>query len=90
MDAGQVAEIVGGAVLVALGLIVLRYNAATAEHIAEWNKFKYDRRATLYDLDRAERLRTVYEAGPLDRLGAIALGVVLLLIGASVIAGGVD
>ncbi len=89
MDGGQVAEIVGGAALVTLGLVVLRYNAATAEHIAEWNKFKYDRRATLYDLDRAERLRKVYEAGPLDRLGAIALAVVILLIGATVIVNGV-
>jgi hypothetical protein len=82
MDGAKIAELGAGAAVIALGALVLRYNAAVAEQIAEWNKFKYDRRATLYDLDRAERLRRIYDAGPLDRLGAAVLGVVLVLVGA--------
>ena len=87
MGGDQIAEVAGGVALVVIGLVVLRYNAGVAEHIAEWNKFKYDRRATLYDLDRAERLRKIYEAGPLDRLGAALLGVFLVLIGGALVAG---
>ena len=88
MDAGQAAELGAGVALLGLGLVVLRHHVAVAEQIAEWNKFKYDRRATLYDLDRAERLRRIYDAGPLDRLGAIVLGLFLLVIGGSLVAGG--
>jgi hypothetical protein len=90
MHAGQIAEVAAGISVVALGILVLRFNTAVAEHVAEWNKFKYDRRATLYDLDRAERLRKLYEAGPLDRLGAAMFGVILLVVGAAVLVGGLS
>jgi hypothetical protein len=89
MDVAGIAEVAGGAGLVVLGAIVLRYNRATAEQIAEWNKFQYDRRATLYDLDRAERLQRLYEPGRLDRLAAGFLAFVVMATGVIVALNGI-
>ena len=85
MDAAQIAELAGGLLLAGLALLMLRHNRAVAEQIAEWNKFQYDRRATLYDLDRAERLRRLYEPGPLDRLSAGFLAVIVGAIGVALV-----
>ena len=89
MDVAQIAELAGGLLLVALALLMLRHNRAVAEQIAEWNKFQYDRRATLYDLDRAERLRRLYEPGPLDRLSAAFLTLVAGVVGVALVLGAV-
>lgn len=85
MDAAEVAELAAGLAVAVLGLLVLRHPTAVAEQIAEWNKFQYDRRATLYDLDRAERLRRLYDPGPLDRLLACVFGAVMVLVGAGLV-----
>jgi hypothetical protein len=81
MDGATVAEAAAGVAVVVIGLLILRHNRAVAAEMAEWNKLQYDRRVTLYDLDRAERLRKLYEAGPLDRLGAVWMGAIVIVIG---------
>ena|SRR3712207_1742062 len=89
LSSAQAYDLVGvalGLVFLVLGRLVLRFNRGVARQTAEWNKQAYDRRVTLLNLDRAERLRRLHEAGPVDRLNAFLLGLALLVAGVACIA----
>jgi hypothetical protein len=86
----DIAEIVGGLLLIASGLVVLRFNREVAEVVLDTDRFQYDDRVTLYDLDRAARLRKIYDkVTPIERFRAAFLGVWLLIVGGALFSLGV-
>jgi hypothetical protein len=87
----EIAEIAGGLLLMALGVVVLRFNRDVAEAVLGTERFRYDDRVTLLDLDRAARLRKIYDrVTPVERFRAGFLGVWLLVAGGALFATGVS
>lgn len=77
----QVAQLVGGVLALAAAVLCIWQQEGVAEASAEWKRLRYDRRVTLLDPDRAERLQQAFQSGSLDRALAGAGAAFLLFLG---------
>ena len=78
-------EVIAGLVLIAGAGFAFRHRRALAKEMAAWNRLQYDRRVTLLNRERAERLAEAHRTGPVDHWGVIFGCVVVTFVGAVLI-----